>query len=63
MANSQDASLVDISCELLHETDRAWLITDDGEREVWIPKTLAEWDGDAKELTMPEWLAKREGLI
>jgi len=64
--SSQAAGLVDISCELLHETADAWLVTDDGEREIWIPKSLSEFErqkGNMGELTLPEWKAKQAGLI
>lgn len=56
-----DSKLVDIAAELRHETSRAYLLFD-GAREVWIPKTLSEFNND-NTFTMPEWLAKREGLI
>lgn len=65
-----DPKLIDLACELRHETDKAFLIFD-GAREVWIPKSLAEWEpapnrsssSSTGTITMPEWLAQREGLI
>jgi hypothetical protein len=55
------SDLVEISAELRHETDRAWLIFD-GSREVWIPKSQAQRDGPAT-FTMSERLATEKGLI
>lgn len=53
--------LIDIAGELRHETDLAYLLFD-GIIEVWIPKSLVEYDGHGT-FTLPEWLAKQEGLI
>ena len=57
-----DIRLVDIAAELRHETLKAWLIFD-GDQEVWVPKSLVEYNKDDKTFTMPEWLAKKMGLI
>jgi hypothetical protein len=59
-----DSKIVDIAAELRHETDKAFLVFD-GAKEVWLPKSLVEHDdlAGASIFTMPEWLAKREGLI
>lgn len=58
------SDLVDIACQLRHETPRAWLIFD-GHREVWIPKSQAElaYDSTGHVITMPEWLARKTELI
>lgn len=55
------SDLVDVAIELRHETDRAYLVFD-GDKEVWLPKSLAELNTDGT-VTIPEWLAHREGLI
>ncbi len=57
-----DPKFVDLACELRHETAKAFLIFD-GDKEVWIPRSLAEYDAQSQTLTIPEWLAQREGLI
>jgi hypothetical protein len=57
-----DIRLVDIAAELRHETLKAYLIFD-GDEEVWVPKSLAEYDKDNGIFTMPEWLAKKLELI
>lgn len=54
-----------INCKLVRETAAAWLV-DDGAREVWVPKSQCELydctDG-TKDLSIPEWLAKKKDLI
>jgi hypothetical protein len=59
------SDLIDIACELKHETAAAYLV-DAGEREpVWLPKSQCELyrteRGDI--VTMPFWLAREKGLI
>lgn len=70
------SDLHDLTMQLHHETDRAVLVSDDGEREhaVWLPKSriemerCAEWAG-AKPgcaivvVTLPERLAIEKGLL
>ena len=56
------SELVDIAGEIRHETEKAYLFYD-GIKEIWIPKSQCQWDPDAKEMTMPEWIAKDKGLI
>lgn len=55
------SDLVDIAGELRHDTPLGFLIFD-GDRQVWLPKSLVENNGDGT-FTMPEWLAKEKGLI
>lgn len=63
------AEIIDLSMQLHHETDAALLLSDDGERDnaVWIPKSWVE-DVDRTrdpiiEISLPEWLALKKGLI
>ena len=68
---SRDHKIIDLALEYRHETGLAYLVHDPaspsgfagrGGKDVWLPKSLVEYDG--KDIfTMPEWLAKREGLI
>lgn len=51
---------IEINAELVHETDLAWLIDDDGKR-VWLPKSQCEYDGKVT-FTVPEWMATEKGL-
>lgn len=65
--------LVDLTLEFRHETARAYLVSDDGKTEHWLPKSMVEAGPEVgrathgasttREFTMPEWLAQREGLI
>jgi hypothetical protein len=57
-----DIKLVDIAGELRYETPKAFLIFD-GDQEVWVPKSLVEFNKDDGTFTMPEWLAKKLELI
>lgn len=59
------SNLIDCAVQLHHETEKAWLVSDTGERDkaVWIPKSQAEFDEADGTLTLPEWLAKDKGLI
>lgn len=62
------SDLVDIAVQLHHQTERAILVSDDGDREkaVWIPLSQCEVerkrDGTVI-VTMPEWLAIEKGLV
>lgn len=59
------STLSDITVQLVHETEKAWLV-DDGSRKEWIPKSAGEMDLNKDGtycLTIPEWLAKERGLI
>ena len=58
---SGESALVDIAAEIKVETAKAWLLFD-GTREVWVPKSQVENNGDGT-FTMPEWLALDKGLL
>lgn len=62
MATSGKSDLIDIAGELRRETPKAYLIFD-GDKEVWLPKSLVEHDPGEGTFAMPEWLAKDKGLI
>lgn len=60
---------IDLTMRLHHETDRAVLVSDDGEEKhaVWLPKSQIEYE-KAKSpghvvVTLPEWLATDKGLV
>lgn len=64
----KETKYVEIAADLLHETEMAYLISDDGERKIWIPKSQLEDDpqdegGGIYIFSIAEWLADREGLI
>lgn len=67
------SKLIDISAELCHETNYAYLLYDGrseikkgdtkpSELRIWIPKSQVECNGDGT-FTMPEWLALEKGFI
>lgn len=63
---------------LVHSTDKAYLVRDDDDKEIWIPKSQVSHisfgedidpgnDGEILkeiiELEIPKWLAEDKGLI
>lgn len=63
MSKSSD---IEIACEVVGETVRAYLIND-GTKQVWIPKSQitdeCEEHGKITSIFISEWLAKEKGLI
>jgi len=59
-----DPKLVDISCEVMGETNAAYRIYD-GTTTEWIPKSQVELHREGRNtvVVMPEWLAKDKGFI
>lgn len=59
--------LVDISCNMEHETPKAWLLDVGNDEPIWIPKSVGELaksdDGKSYVLTLPEYIAQEKGLI
>lgn len=61
------SDLVDIEVQIHHRTERAVLVSDDGDRDkaVWLPLAQIEVApfGSHHTVTMPEWLAREKGLV
>lgn len=61
------SDLIDIQMTIHHQTDRAILASDDGDREraVWLPLAQIEVAPGSRghDVTMPEWLAVEKGLV
>lgn len=62
------SDLIDITVQLLHQTNKAVLVTDSApDKGVWLPKSKIEIEpadvGGLHVVTMPEWLALDKGLI
>jgi hypothetical protein len=62
------SELVDIELQLHHETDKAILVSDDGDREraVWLAKALVEIEPKKRGIvvvTMPDWMARDKGFV
>ncbi len=53
--------LIDLALELVHETEKALLLSD-GTRKEWVPKSVVEVNADGT-FTMPEKWAKDKGFI
>ena len=65
----RDEEKIELAVTLEKQTERAVLIND-GDRKVWLAKSQVEpaegefpEDGEHFELLVPEWLAKKEGLL
>lgn len=62
------SNVVDLDVQVLRETEKGILVTlDIPDNGVWLPKSQVEIHPAVIEgiipITLPEWLAKREGLI
>ena len=62
------SDLIDLTLQKHHETPKAILVSDDGDknRAVWLPLSqveVVEKGQGIVEVTVPEWLAKDKGLI
>jgi len=63
------AELTDVTLQLVHETQKAYLFTDDGEEKSakWVPKSQVEIElkrgSNIYEVTLPVWLAQKNGWI
>lgn len=61
------SDLVDVTVQAHVESEKAILVSDDGERDnaVWLPKSQIEIERKTSNImviTMPEWLAVEKGL-
>lgn len=61
------SNITDIELHLHHRTEKAVLVSDDGDREsaVWLPLSQIEIDeqGNIATVTLPEALAIEKGLV
>jgi hypothetical protein len=57
------SDIIDIVCVIIHETELAWLIDAGTGDNVWIPKSIGEYDPTDGTIAMPEWIAQEKGLI
>lgn len=65
---TKEIKQTEICAEIIYETDAAYLISDDGNNQTWIPKSQIKTDqsgkkGDTIIFTMPEWLAIDKGFV
>ena len=56
---------VDVTVDLHHETEKAWLVSEGKSEPVWIAKSQGEIEREGRTyvLTIPTWLAENKGLI
>ena len=62
---------VELVLAFVHATDEAVLVSGDGDREAWLPRSQINTDFDIEHLqkgeffsvNVPEWLAYGKGLI
>jgi len=52
--------LCDMELDIVHETDKAWLVKDGRDVKAWLPKSAVERDG--KTFTMSLALALEKGF-
>jgi len=61
-----DGDFVELTVDLEHETDLAYLVSIDGQ-QAWIPKSkIEDFDlikGQTYKMIIPEWLAEKKELI
>lgn len=57
------SNLVDVAVTLVHETEKAGLFDHGGSENVWVPKSVGEYDAREGTLTLPEPLAREKGLL
>ncbi|WP_212525884.1 hypothetical protein [Actibacterium sp. MT2.3-13A] len=61
------SDVIDIEVHLHHETAKAILVSDSGDKDsaVWLPLSQIEIEPENGFIvvTMPEWLAEEKGLI
>jgi len=62
------ARLTDLTLHKHRSTEKAILVSDDGNEEnaVWLPRSQIEVEvkqGNIVEVTLPEWLAKEKELV
>lgn len=57
------SDIVDLEARLVHETDKAYLFDFGGDDNVWIPKSMCEWDDASQEVSMKESYAIEKGLV
>jgi hypothetical protein len=66
--SSTRSDVVDLTLKLHHETERALLVSDSGDRDdaVWLAKSQIEFTETKPgfvEVTLPEWLATERKLV
>lgn len=56
------SELFDFACTIKLDRPLSWLVND-GTQDVWVPKSIGEYDDRDHVMTVPQWFAKEKGLI
>ena len=69
MSDKKYGGVIEVSLFIHHETDKAYLVSEDRITEKWIPKSQCQIDEDvyiddgrAYTVIMPMWLYKEKGF-
>lgn len=67
MRRSNDET-VELEVQIKRVTEKAYLITHDGEKELWIPRSQVKsldrnGRGPLHTMVMTEWIATQKGLV
>jgi len=54
--------IIEVEGQVHHETEKAYLFSTDGEKKVWLAKSMCEWNGESI-MELPEWVAVEKGLV
>jgi len=57
----KDAGSIAADVEIIKQTDKAWLLKQDGIQAAWVPKSVVTKNPDGK-FIIPNWLAKQHGF-
>ena len=69
MSRSRDNEVVEVTLQIHHETEKAYLVSESGDKNeaVWLPKSMCERGEKAAPaiytFDMPEWLALEKGFL
>jgi hypothetical protein len=56
----KQSELFDFAAQVIHETDRAWLLSD-GRTTAWVPKSVCQDNQDGT-FTLPASIAEEKGF-
>jgi hypothetical protein len=57
-----ESKLIEIAAAIIGETETAYLVSADGHRKAWLPRSLVRYDDRTKVATLPLWLVQEKQL-
>lgn len=57
------SEIIDIEITLIHQTEKAYLVDAGHGENVWVPKSVAEYDESDRTLSLPRSWAESKGLV